>query len=123
MAGAAAAGVFGAEPIFSGGLPALILFMLLWRLPADRIHRNFYGLVILGDASYALYLSHPFTLTIMKLAMKSLHVAELGMPVLTIIYCTAAMAAAVGAAILFYVLLERPVTVRLQTYFLPRPSR
>lgn len=70
--------------------------------------------VLGGDASYALYLSHPFTLAVCSVAFKSLG-WPLGLGTLLL-----ASGVCLGVAIAFHLWLERPVVDRLNR-MLSRP--
>ncbi|MDP1026692.1 acyltransferase [Sphingomonas sp. KR1UV-12] len=71
-----------------------------------------------GDASYALYLLHPF---VVILGVKVADRLDLSLPTrLGVI--VAAMAIATGLAILFHRRVERPMVAALNRWFVPRPQ-
>jgi len=61
-------------------------------------------LVLGGDASYALYLSHPFSINLVEMVWKRLHLSP------GPVFVAVALVAAVGASIVVHLTLERPVT-------------
>lgn len=86
------------------GVPAAMLCagVALVRLP-QRPPALMRALVVLGDASYALYLSHPFTLAVIAIGVEQLHAtAAIG-------YIAVAYAASLGAATALHLALERPL--------------
>ena len=74
------------------------------------------ALVLGGDASYALYLSHPFSINVVVLAWAKLH---LGSPWLFI--ATAVVCAIAGAVVLHFAI-ERPLLGWLNARFTQRPG-
>jgi len=64
----------------------------------------------LGDGSYSLYLSHPITVGIYLSVLQKTHISKL-LPAWT--FLLSALAIALGAAWLTYILIERPITRRL----------
>lgn len=92
---------------FSVGLPALIACAgpALIREPAGfRQGPMVRTLVLGGDASYALYLTHPFSINLVALAMPHLGVTE------PWVYVLVGSIAAVSAGLIAHLLLEKPVT-------------
>lgn len=79
-------------------------------------------LVLLGDASYALYLAHPFVMRAAALGLAHLHLA--GGPAFYILFC---LAAAQLAALALHRLFEMPATVwlraRLEALPYMRPAK
>jgi exopolysaccharide production protein ExoZ len=61
-------------------------------------------LVLGGDASYALYLSHPFSINLVEIVWKRLHLSP------GPVFVAVALVAAVAASIVVHLILERPVT-------------
>ncbi len=97
--------------IISHGVPALYLYLGIFYLyPKVQkwLGRFGEGLVLLGNASYALYLSHPFTLEVIKQVFKisNLSSAALYIPIAVIASCL--------ASVLVYRLFEVPVTRSLR---------
>lgn len=78
------------------------------------------GAVLVGDASYTLYLCHPFVLTAVFLVMARLPAALLGQGW---IYVAASTLLAILAAVIGYFLIERPATALLRGgFFRPRAA-
>jgi exopolysaccharide production protein ExoZ len=105
----------GAPRVLAAGVPAAMLsfaFLLARSRPseglADRLLR------LGGDASYALYLSHPFTLTAVFVVWRML---GLGQPWL---YVIVGAASATVAAVLVHLLVERPLQARLRAALVRR---
>jgi peptidoglycan/LPS O-acetylase OafA/YrhL len=106
------------EPIAGGafrrlvhvGFPALLLCASLALAPEPRtigpIRR---ALVMGGDSSYTLYLSHTFTLNAAVIAW---HQSGLGLPVAAMLV---AICAAIAAAVVIYRWVERPMTDALHS--------
>jgi exopolysaccharide production protein ExoZ len=69
----------------------------------------------LGDASYSLYLVHPFTIPFVRRVMGP----SLALPLMQSLYPVALIAAAICAAILSYLVFERPITRALQRRLTP----
>lgn len=68
------------------------------------------GAALLGDASYSLYLSHPFAVR----ALREVWIASVPATVPLALYLVSAIVAAVGAALLLHAWVERPMTAWLQ---------
>ncbi len=64
-------------------------------------------LLLLGDASYALYLVHPFPMRALGIAWRRLHLTGLAAATA---YCVISLAVAVAMAIALHLWLERPAT-------------
>ena len=86
------------------GVPATMLVAgaAFGRFDATRPAWRF--LILGGDASYALYLSHPFSINLVEIVWKRLHLSP------GPVFVAAALAAAVAASIVVHLILERPVT-------------
>lgn len=91
------------------GLPALaILALASWAVPLRR--SALIGLLVLvGDASYTLYLSHPFVLEPVKELAEVAGGSRFGIA----LYLVAAIASAIAFALIFYRLIERRLSQRL----------
>lgn len=95
------------------GIPALLICTGLALSDRQERHSRLYEAVVLcGSASYALYLSHLFTIKLVGVIWRKLAV---GVPWAFIL---AASAAAVIASVLVYLLVEKPLVARLSD--LPR---
>lgn len=99
------------ERLFHYGMPALIMFCLLYRLPLSG--SLLLGFVAIGDASYTLYLSHPFAVELIKQIFQkmpeNLQNASWFLPLFII---CAGLASVIGALI-FYRLCEKPITKKI----------
>ncbi|HEV7718553.1 MAG TPA: acyltransferase [Arsenicitalea sp.] len=97
--------------LISAGLPAAMVVMgfAFGRFNASsRLGR---WLVIGGDASYALYLSHPFSINVVELVWSRF---RLGQPWMFIIVVTLM---AIAASIAVHFILEKPLTKALNQWF------
>jgi peptidoglycan/LPS O-acetylase OafA/YrhL len=85
------------------GIPAFLLIyaFVMWRRPAMWATSGL--LPLLGDASYSLYLSHPFTINAALLAFSAL-----GLP-LGIGFYLAASTVAIGVSVGAFFILEKPM--------------
>jgi exopolysaccharide production protein ExoZ len=87
------------------GLPALMICGGLVLAETDRAPGLITkALIFGGNISFALYLSHPFSMNLAALLFKKAH---LNQPWLFILFGSTA---AIAAAALFYLLVEKPVT-------------
>jgi len=90
------------------GVPAtMIVAGALMLEPIARFAPNRVGL-LLGDASYAIYLAHPFALRIWQLAAGALFPA-LGAWTSIAVYVIGGMVSAIAASVVCYLVIERPV--------------
>ena len=104
--------------VFNMGVPALLICAALILLPEpERIGWSGRALRAGGDASYALYLSHTFTINAVVLLWRKV---GLGAPWLGV---AVGMVTAIAAAVLFYRVVERPMTNALQRLAGARPVR
>lgn len=93
----------GVERVFALGVPAAMLVMAAVFGPEPRLPSVVARtLVLLGDASYALYLFHPFALRTTRLMLSGMEIAPWT-------YIAIATAAAVVLAVLVHVAIEKPV--------------
>jgi len=76
------------------------------------------ALVLLGDASYALYLTHPFMTRLFATSVR--HVAGLESLATRTLYFVIAVAASIALAILVHLAIERPITTTLQRWWARR---
>ena len=102
---------------FAWGLLALGAFLLIVHGLANRRLPRF--AVLVGDASYSLYLFHPYVLNVFNRVLRPSY--DAGSPSA---YLMALLAIAVccGVAVVLYRLLELPLTTWLRRKFLPRRS-
>ena len=98
------------------GVPAALLVAGTVFWPLQQPGRLGTWLVLGGDASFALYLSHPFSINVVILGWQKLH---LGAPWL---FIAVTIVVAVLAAIVIHLVLERPLLDRLNA-MLARPAR
>ena len=102
-------------PLLRNGVPAAMIVAGAVLGPALPASRFVLVLAALGDASYSLYLTHPFSIR----PLRNLWLGLAGPQVPLVIYLLAACAAAVTGALLVYHLVERPMTLALQRRFRP----
>jgi exopolysaccharide production protein ExoZ len=100
--------------VFYSGLPASIALAGSVLGPEPRAHRVLWPLTFIGDASYSLYLFHPFSLILMeKLVQKSALIASIDGRILV----GATVVTAIASAVFAYRFIERPMTRRLALWF------
>jgi exopolysaccharide production protein ExoZ len=104
------------EPVLRwGGLAALSFYCILHGLSGVKLPR---GIVVVGDASYSLYLFHPYVIqlfTKMSGALSGTGPAAYCMAVLVILLCCV-------LSVISYEYLERPITEFLRKRFLGGPA-
>jgi len=88
----------------TAGVPAALLVAAAASLSNGRLSRAGQLLVLGGDASYALYLSHPFSINLVVLVWQKLHLAS------PWLFALSAIAAAVLVSVTVHLALERPLT-------------
>jgi exopolysaccharide production protein ExoZ len=109
-AAACLAGQWSSNRVFHFGLPAIAVFALFYcMLPMVRAP-FWLALVLIGEASFTLYLSHPFVLELAKIPIDPLPVTA-GCKVA--LYLAAGLLVAVLFSLAFFSLLERRLTQRL----------
>ncbi len=101
------------------GLPAGMVVASLALTSSQQLERFWRILSPLGDASYSLYLSHPFVLVAVSLVLRKLSLTGWPLPILLIVYVLACVV--VGQ--LSYLLLERPTTNWLSRRLRPLGSQ
>lgn len=92
--------------VFTIGLPAAVVVLGALRLEASGWRVTSPSVVLMGSASYALYLSHAFVLIALDKLFRASGLAGGALLVLTM---AAAVGAALGVAIAIHLLFERPV--------------
>ena len=98
------------------GLPAALAFLLLVRALSNRRLPRL--AVLVGDASYSLYLFHPYVLNVANRVLRAIGVHE------TYAVALLKVALCCTVAVVLYRLLELPMTAWLRSLFLSRaPSR
>ena len=93
------------------GLPAVLIVAGAALGPTLRAGRITWALIALGDASYALYLCHPFAVRLLRVAWRN----SVGAVAPVAVYVVVCLAASIACAILIHRLIERPVTAFLQS--------
>jgi len=84
------------------GLPAALVVM--WTVSAERRARTAgHGLVLAGDASYALYLSHPFSVNLVALVLGQTGIA------ISWLFVPAALLVSLGVSVAVFLVFERPL--------------
>jgi peptidoglycan/LPS O-acetylase OafA/YrhL len=104
------AGGWSENRVFHFGLPALALLALLYHLLPTIKAGIWLLLVLVGEASYTLYLSHPFMVELMKIPIEPLRMAAEGQIAL---YLVTSIVVATLFSVAFYARLERRLTRRL----------
>jgi len=90
------------------GLPAAVIVAgALMLEPIARLRTSRLAL-LLGDASYSIYLAHPFAQRVWLLAV-GLLVPDLGAPVVAALYVSSALLIGILGGVASYLLLERPL--------------
>lgn len=91
------------------GLPSMVFIAGLVSLEPLAHRRPVKALALIGDASYSLYLSHPFVLKIVAVAFGNAGIGAADSAPTAIIFAIVAMPIAVVFSILSYQLIERPL--------------
>jgi exopolysaccharide production protein ExoZ len=99
------------------GLPALVLVASVLALQSAGVTIRSRGLLLLGEASYAIYLTHPFLIKIVTLAYQKLHVGGLAVQAAALLGLYV-LVGVVGVAV--HLIVERPLIHWLRRRFLPR---
>jgi exopolysaccharide production protein ExoZ len=94
------------------GLPAAMIGASAILLPQPSQGRCLSLLSMAGGASYALYLSHPFTVNLVGLVWRALFADRWPVGYLITVILTA-----IGVSFIFYLLVERPLTAFLKARF------
>jgi peptidoglycan/LPS O-acetylase OafA/YrhL len=103
--------------LYHFGIPALIVVALLFYLVPMTKAQFWLALVLVGEASFTLYLSHPFVLELAKIPIELLPVTA-GSKIA--LYLGASLVAATLFSLAFFSLLERRLTQRLAQWPLRR---
>lgn len=101
--------------LLESGVPAALLVAGTVFAAAPAPSRLTGWLVLGGDASFALYLSHPFSINLLILAWQKLH---LDAPWLFVATC---LVVAIGAAIMVHLVIEKPLLAYLNRGARPTP--
>jgi len=105
------------ERLLSRSLPALALFSILFFVRPERLGRPGLWLILVGDASYALYLSHPFVIESVKQVLTYRTVNLQRFEWFGSSYAFFATVSSVLIALGFYAVVEREFTKRLVRRF------
>jgi exopolysaccharide production protein ExoZ len=76
--------------------------------------------LLLGDASYSIYLCHMFPIAILRMLWRSLDLPMNGW-VATTVFMSACILVGSGAGLLCYILLEKPILTLMRRALAPRP--
>ncbi len=106
--GAWLAGIWSQNRLWEFGLPALAILALFYFLLPEIKSDFWIFMVLIGEASYTLYLSHPFVLEAMKVPVAVVTTAANGQTVF--VYVVSAIIAATWFSIVFYGRLEQKLT-------------
>ncbi len=108
---------FGKQfPLLTQGLPSMIFVAALLLLEHQKF--IFTKVTILGDASYAIYLTNQFVVEGMrKIVSKAIHLPFFSPP-----SCAIVLVAAAGLGVLIYLFLEKPVHDQLRVLVDGRPA-
>ncbi|HEX4769030.1 MAG TPA: acyltransferase [Lichenihabitans sp.] len=101
------------DPVLRGGLPAALILAGSVLMPPWRASRLVLGLAILGDASYSLYLAHPFAIRLLRVGWT----ATVGNRLPAWVFLCCACLAAVITGLVVFRLIEAPMTARLNRLF------
>jgi peptidoglycan/LPS O-acetylase OafA/YrhL len=106
----------GVQRLWRWGLPAALIVAAAALLPMPRLDasRSMGALSKVGDASYALYLCHPFVLRGLTILWEK---AGLGVQMNPWTYVAVATVLATLVSLPVYALFEKPVTARVQGWF------
>ncbi|MGL4729470.1 MAG: acyltransferase family protein [Bosea sp. (in: a-proteobacteria)] len=107
----------GLQRLWRWGLPAALIIAAAALLPMPRLDASpvMAGLARLGDASYALYLCHPFVLRALTIAWEKAGLGSSLSPTLAPwAYVLTASVLATVVSLPIYALFEKPVTARVQ---------
>jgi exopolysaccharide production protein ExoZ len=101
-----------AHRAISAGLPAtlLVLAAIMFEKNGGIFKNKF--ILLLGDSSYSLYLVHPF-FAIATVAVFRRFLGDIGVPA-TVVLIVGCVIAACVAAVVSYLILERPITYWLK---------
>lgn len=98
------------------GLPCMILIIALLNLePYFKKHQNHFvskSMKLIGDASYSLYLIHPFALVLSAKVMQKLHFIG-GAP----LFVSVLIISSTLAGVLCYLLVEKPLNTQVKKIF------
>lgn len=102
----------GFGPVVRAGVPATLIVMAGVLGPRWRLDVGTRALAALGDASYSLYLTHPFAVRLLRVAWQPLVPATVPLALYVVLACGAAILLALAT----YRWVERPMTLALQRW-------
>jgi peptidoglycan/LPS O-acetylase OafA/YrhL len=103
--------------LVTGGLPAILIAGTVTLAPAANIKNQVMRLLAIGgDASYALYLTHPFATKVVAVVG-----VKAGLP-LPLVYASA-IVASIAAAVATHYAVEKPIGAWLSRIGAPRPAQ
>lgn len=115
-----ATGSWSQNRFFYFGLPAFACFAIGYYLLTGVQGRMWMLLILIGEASYALYLSHPFTLEVVEWAFLR---SPLEGPGPIALYLVTSITLATLVSIVFWSTFERPLNYRLTRWLLGPRNR
>ncbi len=101
------------DPVLSGGVPAALILAGCVLMPPWRAGRLVVWFAALGDASYSLYLAHPFAIRLLRVGWT----ATVGSRLPAWLFLGCACLAATATGLLVFRLIEAPMTTRLNRLF------
>jgi exopolysaccharide production protein ExoZ len=113
-------GLWSENRFFYFGLPAFASFAFGYYMLTDGRARFWMFLVLVGEASYALYLSHPFVLELVKWGLSAVRVESAGFIAL---YVVTGVTLATLTSIIFWNTIERPLNRRLSRWLVDARKR
>jgi exopolysaccharide production protein ExoZ len=107
----------GMPQLLRWGVPAVVIVAGALALERPSGHAGHRGALLLGEASYAIYLGHPFVIKAVSLLYAKLHVVAWPLHVAALC-ATLAIVGFVGVAM--HILIERPLVRVLRHLLVPR---
>lgn len=108
-----------APRILAWGAPAVLIVGSALVLDRLSLKLTSQPLMLLGDASYSLYLTHPLVIKAVALAYRRLDIASSGVH---LVMTLAACALCIVVAVLVHLFIERPLMNALRRLMLPQPA-
>ncbi|EIZ78463.1 capsular polysaccharide biosynthesis O-acetyl transferase [Novosphingobium sp. Rr 2-17] len=108
-----------APRILAWGAPAVLIVGTALALDRLGLKLSSQPLMLLGDASYSLYLTHPLVIKAVTLVYRRLDIASSGVHLVMML---AACALCIIVAVLVHLFIERPLMNALRRLLLPQPA-